>query len=102
MDISLIKILANLFVAFKENIKLASIQKQTWCSTQDLSIFMLKNSSELNNFHHEISRLNSNLQFTLQILTDGRLLILDTEMKLISNRLHTHKANRHQSSNAVH
>ncbi len=92
MGSPLAPILANWFVASKENYQL-----QTNLKTKPLfytryvdDIFVVtKNNTELNNFYHEMNTLHPNLEFTLERSVDGKLPFLDTEVKQVSNQLHT-------------
>ena len=49
----------------------------------------MENNNDLNSFYYEMNTLHSNLKFTLERSANGNLTFLDTEVKLISNRLHT-------------
>ena len=52
-------------------------------------------------FYHEMNTQHSNLQFTLERSTEGRLPFLDTEVKLILNRLHTNIYRKMTDTNLV-
>ena len=46
----------------------------------------MENNKDLNSFYNEINALYSNLMFTLERSANGKLLFLDTEVKLTLNR----------------
>ena len=50
--------------------------------------------------------MHSNLKFTIEKSANGKLPFLDTEVKLISNKLHTKvyrkPTDRYQPANAIH
>ena len=102
MGSQLIPILANWFVGSKENIQVESTSKTKsvlYATCYDDIFVLVRNNNELNIFYHKMNTMISNLQFTL----DKSL--LDTKLKLISNRLNTislQKANRHQYNNVIH
>merc|ERR1712015_328487 len=52
-------------------------------------IFLMKDNNHLNTFHSEMNAMHSNLEFTLEKSANGKLPFLDTEVKLVSNTLHT-------------
>ena len=47
------------------------------------------NNTDLTNFYHEMNTLHTNLEFTLERSVDEKLPFLDTEVKQVSNQLHT-------------
>ena len=92
MRSSLATILANWFVASKENLQLSSTSKPKsvfYARYVDDIFVLIKNSCKLNSFFHKMNTLHSNLQFILLRSTDSRLLFLYIEVKLTSNKLHT-------------
>ena len=48
-----------------------------------------QNKTDLRNFHQEMNTLKPNLEFTLEKSVDSKLPFLDTEVKQVSNQLHT-------------
>ena len=48
-----------------------------------------QNKTDLRNFHQEMNTLKPNLEFTLEKSVNSKLPFLDTEVKQVSNQLHT-------------
>ena len=97
-------ILVIFFVESNENIQLNQKTKSVFYARYVDYIVLMKNSIELNIFFYEIwySYIwHSNLQFTLERSTDSRLPFLDTEVKLISNRLYTSVYRKPTGTNVV-
>ena len=85
-------ILANWFVASKENYQLQTNSKTKplfYTRYVDDIFVVTQDQTELTNFYHEMNTLHPNLEFTLERSVDGKLPFLDTEVKQISNQLHT-------------
>ena len=48
-----------------------------------------QNNTDLTNFYNEMKARHLSLEFILEGSVDGKLLFLDTEVKHVSNQLHT-------------
>ena len=80
------------FVASKENFKLQTNSKTKplfYTRYVDDIFVVTQNETELTNFYHEMNTLHPNLEFSLERPIDRKLPFLDTEVKQISNQLHT-------------
>ena len=79
-------------VALKENYQLQTNSKTKplfYTRYVDDIFVVTQDQTELTNFYHEMNTLHPNLEFTLERSVDGKLPFLDTEVKQISNQLHT-------------
>ena len=85
-------ILANWFVASKENYQLQTNLKTKplfYTSYVDDIFVVTQNNTDLTNFYNEMKTLHLSLEFILEGSVDGKLLFLDTEVKHVSNQLPT-------------
>ena len=93
MGSPLAPLLANWFVASKEQKLLSTLTSEKkpifYARYVDDIFVLMENNNHLNTFHNEMNAMLSNLKFTLEKSANGKLPFLDTEVKLISNTLHT-------------
>ena len=92
MSSSLAPILVNWFVASEQNYQLQINSKTKplfYTRYADDKFVVTQNKTVLTNYCHEMNTLHPNLEFTLERSVDGKLSFLDTEVKQVSNQLHT-------------
>ena len=92
MGSPLAPLLANWFIASKENTQLKNNDKTKpifYTRYVDDIFVLMENNHDLDNFYNKMNTIHPNLQFTLERPNNDKLPFLDTEIKKIKNQLQT-------------
>ena len=92
MGSPLAPLLANWFIASKENTQLKNNDKTKpifYTRYVDDIFVLIENNHDLDTFYNKMNTIHPNLQFTLERPNSNKLPFLDTEIKKIKNQLQT-------------